>query len=86
MDDKLPLRAKDQEMLKETINNIMTIDLSRNGLLARSQMNNKMENKAIPFDVTEKYFLHTLALSETDVISNDIPEIPQKLNIQYNNE
>ncbi len=86
MDDKLPLRAKDQEMLKETINNIMTIDLSRNGLLARSQMNNKMENKAIPFEMKEKYLLHTLALTETDVISNDIPEIPQKLNIQYNNE
>ncbi|MGE7093220.1 dynamin family protein [Lysinibacillus sp. NPDC048646] len=86
MDDKLPLRAKDQEMLKETINNIMTIDLSRNGLLARSQMNNKMENKAIPFEMKEKYLLHTLALTETDVISNDIPEIPRKLNIQYNNE
>lgn len=86
MDDKLPLRAKDQEMLTETINNIMAIDLSKNGLLARSQMNNKMENKEIPFEVKEKYLLHILALTETDVISNDIPEIPRKLDIQYNNE
>ncbi len=86
MDDKLPLRAKDQEMLTETINNIMAIDLSKNGLLARSQMNNKMENKEIPFEAKEKYLLHILALTETDVISNDIPEIPRKLDIQYNNE
>ncbi len=86
MDDKLPLRTKDQEMLKETINSIMTIDLSSNGLLARSQMNHKMENKIIPFEVKAKYPLYALALTETDVVSNDIPEIPKKLDIQYNNE
>lgn len=83
MDEQMPLKAKDIDMLKETINSIMSIDLSNNGLLARSQMNNKMENAAIPFDVQKKYPLHTLALAEVDVKSNDIPEIPKKLDIQY---
>ncbi|MFJ8513160.1 dynamin family protein [Lysinibacillus xylanilyticus] len=83
MDEQMPLKAKDIEMLKETINSIMSIDLTNNGLLARSQMNNKMENTAIPFDVQKKYPLHTLALAEVDVKSNDIPEIPNKLDVQY---
>lgn len=83
MDELMPLKEKDIVMLKETINNIISIDLTNNGLLARSQMNNKMESIAIPFDVQKKYPLHTLALTEVDVKSNDIPEIPKKLDIQY---
>ncbi len=83
MDERVPLRPKDQQMLKETIDNITSIDLSKNGLLARSQMNNKMESIAIPFDVESKYALQPLRLAETDVKSNDIPAIPNKLEIQY---
>lgn len=83
MDERMPLRPKDQQMLKETIDNITSIDLSKNGLLARSQMNNKMESVAIPFDVESKYPLQPLRLAETDVKSNDIPAIPNKLEIQY---
>lgn len=83
MDGRMPLRPKDQQMLKETIDNITSIDLSKNGLLARSQMNNKMESIAIPFDVESKYALQPLRLAETDVKSNDIPAIPNKLEIQY---
>lgn len=83
MDERVPLRSKDQQMLKETIDNIISIDLSKNGLLARSQMNNKMESIAIPFDVESKYALQPLRLAETDVKSNDIPAIPNKLEIQY---
>lgn len=83
MDERMPLRPKDQQMLKETIDNITSIDLSKNGLLARSQMNNKMESIAIPFDVESKYALQPLRLAETDVKSNDIPAIPNKLEIQY---
>ncbi|CAM5217025.1 GTP-binding protein OS=Lysinibacillus sphaericus OX=1421 GN=LS41612_09715 PE=4 SV=1 [Lysinibacillus sphaericus] len=83
MDERVPLRSKDQQMLKETIDNITSIDLSKNGLLARSQMNNKMESIAIPFDVESKYALQPLRLAETDVKSNDIPAIPNKLEIQY---
>ncbi|KOP78472.1 GTP-binding protein [Lysinibacillus sp. FJAT-14745] len=83
MDEQMPLKEKDIEMLKETITSIISIDLTKNGLLARSQMNNKMESTAIPFDVQKKYPLHTLALTEVDVKSNDIPEIPKKLDIQY---
>ena len=83
MDEQMPLRAKDIEMLKETINSIVSIDLTNNGLLARSQMNKKMESTAIPFEAQQKYPLHTLALVEADVKSNDIPEIPKKLDIQY---
>ena len=51
MDELMPLKEKDIVMLKETINSIISIDLTNNGLLARSQMNNKMESIAIPFDV-----------------------------------
>ncbi|WP_337982429.1 dynamin family protein [Lysinibacillus sp. C5.1] len=83
MDERVPLRSKDQQMLKETIDNIISIDLSKNGLLARSQMNNKMESIAILFDVESKYALQPLRLAETDVKSNDIPAIPNKLEIQY---
>ncbi|MFJ7733719.1 dynamin family protein [Lysinibacillus sp. NPDC097231] len=83
MDEQMPLKVKDIDMLKETINSIMNIDLSNNGLLARSQMNNKMQSIEIPFEVQEKYPLHVLSLTETDVKSNDIPEIPRKLDIQY---
>ncbi|WP_339258529.1 dynamin family protein [Lysinibacillus sp. FSL K6-3209] len=83
MEERMPLRPKDQQMLKETIDSITSIDLSKNGLLARSQMNNKMESVAIPFDVESKYLLQPLRLAETDVKSNDIPAIPNKLEIQY---
>lgn len=83
MEERRPLRPKDQQMLKETIDSITSIDLSKNGLLARSQMNNKMESVAIPFDVESKYLLQPLRLAETDVKSNDIPAIPNKLEIQY---
>lgn len=70
-------------MLEETVQAILAIDLSNNGLLARSQMNNKMESIAIPFEVQEKYPLQMLDLREEDVKSNDIPEIPKKLVVQY---
>ncbi|MGE7111668.1 dynamin family protein [Lysinibacillus sp. NPDC047702] len=83
LNGQMPLKAKDLEMLKETIHNIMSIDLSYNGILARSQMNNKMESIAIPFDVQDKYPIYTLSLIETDVKSNDIPDIPKKLDIHY---
>ena len=86
MDGNLPLRDKDRLMLKETMDSISNIDLSNNGLLIRSHMNNQMESKAIPFDFEEKYALHALALTELDVKSNDIPQIPKKLDIQYGNE
>jgi hypothetical protein len=83
MEDRMPLRIKDQQMLKETIDSIIDIDLSKNGLLARSQMNNKMESIEIPFEVGSKYPLQDLHLAETDVRSNDIPAIPKKLEVQY---
>jgi len=83
MDDRMPLREKDQQMLTETVNNILAIDLSKSGLLARSQVNNKMESEAIPFEVASKYPLHVLQLTEKDVKSTDIPAIPNKLEIQY---
>ncbi|AVK84717.1 GTP-binding protein [Lysinibacillus sp. B2A1] len=83
LNGQMPLKAKDLEMLKETIHSIMSIDLSYNGILARSQMNNKMESIAIPFDVQDKYPIYTLSLVETDVKSNDIPDIPKKLDIHY---
>ncbi|KOS68290.1 GTP-binding protein [Lysinibacillus contaminans] len=86
MDENLPLRDKDRVMLKETINSICAIDLSYNGLLARSHMKNQIESKAIPFDFEEKYPLHALALTELDIKSNDIPEIPKKLVVQYGSE
>lgn len=83
LNGQMPLKAKDLEMLKETIHRIMSIDLSYNGILARSQMNNKMESIAIPFDVQDKYPIYALSLVETDVKSNDIPDIPKKLDIHY---
>lgn len=83
LNGQMPLKAKDLEMLKETIHSIMNIDLSYNGILARSQMNNKMESIAIPFDVQDKYPIYALSLIETDVKSNDIPDIPKKLDIYY---
>lgn len=83
MNEKMPLKSKDIAMLEETVQAILAIDLSNNGLLARSQMNNKMESIAIPFVVQEKYPLQMLALREEDVKSNDIPEIPEKLVVQY---
>ncbi|MFJ7735753.1 dynamin family protein [Lysinibacillus sp. NPDC097287] len=86
VDEDLPLSDKNRQMLKETIHSISTIDLSNNGLLVRSHMNNQMESKAIPFDFEEKYPLHALALTELDIKSNDIPEIPKKLDIQYGSE
>lgn len=86
MDGNLPLRDKDRMMLKETIDTICAVDLSNNGLLVRSHMNNQMESKAIPFDFEEKYPLQALVLTDHDVKSNDIPEIPKKLNIQYDSE
>lgn len=86
MEDHLPLRDKDRLMLHETIENIRVIDLTNNGLLARSHMKNQIESKAIPFDFEEKYPLYELALTAVDIKSNDIPEIPKKLAIQYDNE
>lgn len=86
MDENLPLRDKDRVMLHETIESICTIDLSNNGLVARSHMKNQIESKAISFDFDEKYPLHELALTELDIKSNDIPEIPKKLDIQYDDE
>ncbi|WHP42344.1 GTP-binding protein [Lysinibacillus boronitolerans] len=83
MNEQMPLKSKDIAMLEETVQAILAIDLSNNGLLARSQMNNKMESIAIPFVVQEKYPLQMLALREEDVKSNDIPEIPKKLIVQY---
>lgn len=83
MNEKMPLKSKDIAMLEETVQAILAIDLSNNGLLARSQMNNKMESIAIPFEVQEKYPLQMLDLREEDVKSNDIPEIPKKLVVQY---
>lgn len=83
MNEQMPLKSKDIAMLEETVQAILAIDLSNNGLLARSQMNNKMESIAIPFEVQEKYPLQMLDLREEDVISNDIPEIPKKLVVQY---
>lgn len=83
MNEQMPLKSKDIAMLEETVQAILAIDLSNNGLLARSQMNNKMESIAIPFEVQEKYPLQMLALREEDVKSNDIPEIPKKLVVQY---
>ena len=86
MDENVPLRDKDRMMLRETIENICAIDLTNNGLLARSHMKNQIESKSIPFDFKEKYPLHELALTEVDIKSNDIPEIPKKLDIQYDDE
>lgn len=86
MDDDLPLRDKDRTMLKETLDSIYAVDLSNNGLLVRNHMNNQMESKEIPFDFEEKYPLQALGLTEHDVKSNDIPEIPKKLDIQYDSE
>lgn len=83
MNEQMPLKSKDIAMLEETVQAILAIDLSNNGLLARSQMNNKMESIAIPFEVQEKYPLQMLDLREEDVKSNDIPEIPKKLVVQY---
>ncbi|MDP1392541.1 GTP-binding protein [Lysinibacillus capsici] len=83
MNEQMPLKSKDIAMLEETVQAILAIDLSNNGLLARSQMNNKMESIAIPFEVREKYPLQMLDLREEDVKSNDIPEIPKKLVVQY---
>lgn len=83
MNEQIPLKTKDIDMLEETVQAILAIDLSNNGLLARSQMNNKMESIAIPFEVQEKYPLQMLALKEEDVKSKDIPEIPKKLVVQY---
>ncbi|WP_445477581.1 dynamin family protein [Lysinibacillus irui] len=83
MNEELPLKAKDLKMLEETVQAILNIDLSYNGLLTRSQMNNKMESIAIPFEARDKHLLEALALKEEDVKSNDIPEIPKKLEIQY---
>ncbi|MEQ6853441.1 dynamin family protein [Lysinibacillus capsici] len=83
MNEQMPLKSKDIAMLEETVQAILAIDLSNNGLLARSQMNNKMESIAIPFEVQEKYSLQMLDLREEDVKSNDIPEIPKKLVVQY---
>ncbi|WP_342534914.1 dynamin family protein [Lysinibacillus sp. FSL K6-1151] len=83
MNEQMPLKTKDLEMLEETVQAILAIDLSNKGLLARSQMHNKMESIAIPFDVQEKYALQRLTLKEEDVKSNDIPEIPKKLAVQY---
>ncbi|MEY2372692.1 dynamin family protein [Lysinibacillus capsici] len=83
MNEQMPLKSKDIAMLEETVQAILAIDLSNNGLLARSQMNNKMESIAIPFVVQEKYPMQMLALREEDVKSNDIPEIPKKLVVQY---
>lgn len=83
MNEQIPLKPKDIAMLEETVQAILAIDLSNNGLLARSQMNNKMESIAIPFEVQEKYPLEMLDLREEDVKSNDIPEIPKKLVVQY---
>lgn len=86
IDDTLPLRDKDRLMLHETIENIRAIDLTNNGLLARSYMKNLIESKAIPFDIKEKYPLYKLTLTAVDIKSNDIPEIPKKLAIRYDNE
>ena len=86
LSEHLPLREKDRTMLQETIKGICAIDLTNNRLLARSHMKNQIESKAIPFDFEEKYPLHELALTEVDIKSNDIPEIPKKLDIQYDNE
>ncbi|MCM0626103.1 GTP-binding protein [Lysinibacillus sp. OL1_EC] len=83
MNEQMPLKSKDIAMLEETVQAILAIDLSNNGLLARSQMNNKMESIAIPFEVQEKYPMQLLDLREEDVKSNDIPEIPKKLVVQY---
>lgn len=83
MNEQMPLKSKDIAMLEETVQAILAIDLSNNGLLARSQMNNKMESIAIPFEVQEKYPMQMLDLREEDVKSNDIPEIPKKLVVQY---
>ncbi|SPU38443.1 Predicted GTPase [Lysinibacillus capsici] len=83
MNEQMPLKSKDIAMLEETVQAILAIDLSNNCLLARSQMNNKMESIAIPFEVQEKYPLQMLDLREEDVKSNDIPEIPKKLVVQY---
>lgn len=83
MNEQMTLKSKDIAMLEETVQAILAIDLSNNGLLARSQMNNKMESIAIPFEVQEKYPLQMLDLREEDVKSNDIPEIPKKLVVQY---
>lgn len=83
MNEQMPLKSKDIAMLEESVQAILAIDLSNNGLLARSQMNNKMESIAIPFEVQEKYPLQMLDLREEDVKSNDIPEIPKKLVVQY---
>ncbi|WP_421927250.1 dynamin family protein [Lysinibacillus capsici] len=83
MNEQMPLKSKDIAMLEETVQAILAIDLSNNGLLARSQMNNKMESIAIPFEVREKYPLQMLDLREEDVKSNDIPEIPKKLVVLY---
>lgn len=82
MSEQLPLKAKDLDMLEDTMQAILDIDLSYNGLLARSQVKNT-ENVAIPFVVQDKYPLYILNLKEEDVKSNDIPEIPNKLTIQY---
>ncbi len=82
MSEQLPLKAKDLNMLEDTMQAILDIDLSYNGLLARSQVKNT-ENVAIPFVVQDKYPLYILNLKEEDVKSNDIPEIPNKLTIQY---
>ena len=86
LSEHLPLRDKDRTMLQETMERISAIDLTNNGLLARSHMKNQIESKAIPFDFEEKYPLYKLVLTEEDIKSTDIPEIPKKLNIQYDNE
>ncbi|GLC89201.1 dynamin family protein [Lysinibacillus piscis] len=81
--EHMPLKAKDRAMLQETIEHILAVDLSSNGLLARSQMNNRMESMEIAFDVGTRYPAYVLALKDEDVKSHDIPEIPKKLEIKY---
>lgn len=83
MGEQSPLKAKDIKMLKDTIHAILAIDLSYSGLLAKSKINNNMENVDISFAVQDKYLPYKLALKEADIKSHDIPEIPNKLTIQY---
>ncbi|MEG0258931.1 MAG: GTP-binding protein, partial [Lysinibacillus sp.] len=84
MDEKTPLTERERQMVKETITAICAVDLSYNGLLTRSKATNRADDTIIEFDFEQKYPLHALKLTEADVKSKDIPEVPIKLEIIYN--
>lgn len=81
LSEQLPLTVNEKKQVESLIDLICKVDLTEEGLLSRLSFTRQADEKPIETDFDTKYPLHSLSLTEADIVS-DIPEVPEVIQLQ----